>query len=390
MADVPPNRAAIRSNLNRPTKSQLIAPIITNVNAVLFIVTPPFQASMRNEAVIHDKGVYGVQVHIINQMLSVTVGHSQGNITAWQFFSEKMYLPYRFTERLFSKERVSSQGNIVASSDLLKAGQKLWIQGAYDSDQFLLSNEINLSDPLRACSILYEDEHILVVDKPANLIVHTDGKEETDCLDNRVAAYYANKNQRGSTFHVHRLDKGTTGALIYSKHGFMVRALDEELRRNQIKRTYLALTYGRGLSSQGIIDWAIGRDRHVNGKYRVSPTGKGAVTIYKRLLQHPGIDGVFSLIACRLQTGRTHQIRVHLSALGAPIVGDVLYRGKQIDSFNEPANGIGLHAGHVQLFHPYEEADLNIEAPLPKTWHCLFKQFGWLKPNVGKIFTMNE
>jgi 23S rRNA pseudouridine1911/1915/1917 synthase len=332
------------------------------------------------------KGAYIVQVSIIHEQLSVTPGRKDGEISAEAFLREKLLLPNGYIRKLFSTGRVRIQGRVAQNKDILKSGQKIWIEGEHrDRVGTVECFPDGMSASEVPCSILFEDKHILVVDKPANLIVHAPENEEEDTVDRRIARYYTETNQNYNVLHIHRLDKGTTGALLYGKHSFIARALDEELRSGLIKRTYLALTFGKNLQRHGEVRAAIGRDRHQSGRYRISSSGKEALTKYKRLSQFETADGTFSLVACRLETGRTHQIRVHLGSIGAPIVGDVMYGGKIIRPFTEPKYGIGLHALSIHFFHPYDETSLDVFAPLPATFSHLYTRIGWDVPNIEKI-----
>jgi 23S rRNA pseudouridine1911/1915/1917 synthase len=328
-----------------------------------------------------------LQVNIINQQLSVTVGHKDGGISVENFMHEKLYLPNGYIRKLLSDGCVSIQGRIVQGQEVLKSGQKMWVDGsAISPSETTADSGSALGQQQGQPSILFEDKHILVVDKPANLIVHAPKIEQEDTLDARIARYYADTNQNHRVLHVHRLDKGTTGVLLYGKHGFIARSLDEELRNGIIKRTYIAVTFGRNLPRSGTVCAAIGRDRHQSGKFRVSATGKEAITKYRRISQIVTNAGTFSLVACKLETGRTHQIRVHLGSIGAPIVGDVLYGGRAGSPFDNPGDGIGLHAWYVHFFHPYEEMDIDVHAPLPSTFKQLLVQLGFEVPRMDGGF----
>jgi 23S rRNA pseudouridine1911/1915/1917 synthase len=222
--------------------------------------------------------------------------------------------------------------------------------------------------------ILYEDPHMLVVNKPSGVLVHPGDESDVDTMAHRVVAYFAEAGLARRARHVHRLDRDTTGALLYAKHEFAARSFDRLLQGHEIARRYVALVAGEMPRLRGTIREPIGRDRHVSGRYRVSRTGKLAVTHYRVLAStRIGADAV-SLVECVLETGRTHQIRVHLSAAGCPVVGDVLYGGgRGIGGIPFP-EGYALHAWQLTLWHPYTEQEVCVPAPFPRLFVDVVRQ----------------
>lgn len=173
-------------------------------------------------------------------------------------------------------------------------------------------------------AVLYEDDFCLVVHKPAGMAVHPDGGKDASSaatLDHAVAAHYMLSGEQCAVRHVHRLDKDTTGPVLYAKNEFALLRLDEEMRHKAISRRYAAIVYGEVSAGLKVIDLPIGRDRHHAARRRVSPGGQQAVT---RIVDREVWSGT-SLVRLELETGRTHQIRVHLSHMGHPLIGDELY-----------------------------------------------------------------
>lgn len=205
-------------------------------------------------------------------------------------------------------------------------------------------------------NILFEDEHLLVVNKPAGLDTHPNEASQTNTLANAVAFYLQSKGEFRKVLHVHRLDKDTTGAVLFAKHAFIGAILDRMLEDRKIKRNYLALTDGIMKKRQGTITESIGRDRHHPTRRRISPTGQKAITHYQVLKPYPKTN--CTLIQCVLETGRTHQIRVHLSSIGFPLVGDQLYGGKS----TVPRQA--LHAASLVFIHPLTGEKIECLAPL--------------------------
>ncbi|MEH7123590.1 RluA family pseudouridine synthase [Bacillus sp. JJ1773] len=206
--------------------------------------------------------------------------------------------------------------------------------------------------------ILYEDDHILVLNKPAHMDTHPNEDGQTNTLSNAVAYHLLSQGEYRKVKHVHRLDRDTTGAVLFAKHPLAGSILDWMLEERIIKRTYVALVHGLLKTKKGIIKEPIGRDRHHATRRRVSSSGQQAITHFELIKTYPKQN--LSLIKCQLETGRTHQIRVHLSYIGHPLAGDVLYGGKPI--FDRQA----LHAAKLEFPHPFTMEKISCNAPLPE------------------------
>jgi 23S rRNA pseudouridine1911/1915/1917 synthase len=197
----------------------------------------------------------------------------------------------------------------------------------------------------RELSVLWEDEHLLIINKGAGIDIHPSEPSQTGTLANAVAFYLQSQGILTKVRHIHRLDRDTSGTILFAKHTLAGATLDRMLERRLIKRTYVALVHGILKNKSGTISAPIGRDRHHPTRRRVSKTGAKAVTHYRVLHTFP--DEQTSLVELSLDTGRTHQIRVHMSYIGHPLVGDVLYGGK--DTFHRQA----LHAVKLSFLHPF-------------------------------------
>ncbi|GAF10026.1 YhcT protein [Paenibacillus pini JCM 16418] len=170
-------------------------------------------------------------------------------------------------------------------------------------------------------NVLYEDDFCLVVHKPAGMNIHPDGRNGEITLDHAVAAYYESQGEQMAVRHIHRLDLYTSGPVLYAKNEWAQLRLDEAMRAKEIDRRYVAFVEGRIPPELTVMDQPIGKDRHHNQRRRVSAAGQTAVThiIDREIYKHA------SLLRLKLETGRTHQIRVHLSHAGYPLLGDTLY-----------------------------------------------------------------
>jgi 23S rRNA pseudouridine1911/1915/1917 synthase len=209
-------------------------------------------------------------------------------------------------------------------------------------------------------NILYEDEFTLVVNKPAGIEVHPSEKGQRRTLAHGVAAYYEMSGQDVRIRHIHRIDKETTGPVLYAKNEFAHYQYDKDMREKKIERIYLALAEGVIPQDKGTINMPIGQDRHHSTRRRVSETGEPAVTHYEvveRFADH-------TLVRLRLETGRTHQIRVHMSAIGHPLAGDGMYGGTRRLMQRQ-----ALHGEQLIWRHPWTGEKQQVRAPLPDDFY---------------------
>lgn len=211
--------------------------------------------------------------------------------------------------------------------------------------------------------VLHEDDSVLVIDKPAGIVVHPGSGRARGTLAAGLLFRYPELRGVGEPDRwglVHRLDKDTSGALVVARTTAGYEALTSMLKRREIKREYTALAHGDFSTPTGTIDAPIGRDPARPTRRAVVQGGKTARTHYEVLRGYPDQD--CSLVSVRLETGRTHQIRVHLSAIDHPIIGDRTYGPKTARVVSPRAF---LHASRIEFRHPETGVDVSVESPLP-------------------------
>ncbi|MFQ5696449.1 MAG: RluA family pseudouridine synthase, partial [Terriglobia bacterium] len=232
--------------------------------------------------------------------------------------------------------------------------------------------------------VLYEDDHLIAIDKPAGMVVHAGAGRSRGTLVNALLHRFQQLSRVGGSLRpgiVHRLDKGTSGALLVAKTDEAHRLLAEQFRRREIDKRYLALVHGRPRRGRDTIRLPVARDRvrRTRMTTRRRP-GREAVTEYRVLQENRG----FSLLEVGLRTGRTHQIRVHLAALGHPVVGDTTYgapRRLHLDNLSLPTlNRNFLHAASLRLRHPITGKPLAVRAALPGELEAWLRRLGFKTP----------
>lgn len=268
-----------------------------------------------------------------------------------RFLKEYSPLSGRSLRKYFFKGLVFRNGKKAHSQTLLKAGDRITVYAIIESQDSLEAEPI----PIK---IIYEDQNLLVLDKPASLAVHPSGSIKSGTLANGVAYYFNKIGLKSKVRPVNRLDYGTSGLIIFAKNAQTQNSLSEAIKKGRIERIYYAVVAGAVKDERGIIDFSISER---NGFRQVAADGKKALTEYRTLQRYNDA----SLLEIKIQTGRTHQIRVHLSAIGHPIYGDSKY-GKKTPLIKRPA----LHAGRL-VFHDSAFMIPELQAPWPADFQHL-------------------
>lgn len=225
--------------------------------------------------------------------------------------------------------------------------------------------------------ILYEDEDFLVVNKDANVVVHPTANHWEDTLCNYLLHYYKKTGFEGDFHPVHRLDRGTTGCIVVAKHPYAQEQFTKQLHSPVFSREYLAVCWGEVIPEADVIEAPI----HQVEKMRrcVDPQGLQARTHYKRVATGNYKDKPLSLVALKLDTGRTHQIRVHLTHKGYPLLGDELYGEGDV------LEHTALHAFRLSLQQPVSKEAMTFYAPLPEDIRQLLEDSGLERPKLEEI-----
>jgi 23S rRNA pseudouridine1911/1915/1917 synthase len=254
-------------------------------------------------------------------------------------------------ERLIADGAVLVDGEPRTKSHRLTGGEDVLVELPADAAP-LVPEEMNLR-------IAWEDEHLLVIDKPAGVVVHPGAGHDTGTLVHGLLALDAAGGDEERPGIVHRLDRDTSGLLVVARSETAHERLQESIRLRQVERRYLALVKGSPRSRSGRIEAPIGRDRIDRTRHSLdTPTPRNAVTLF----EVAELLGPRALLEVTLETGRTHQIRVHLEAIELPISGDPVY-GVSGDLELERQF---LHAGRLAFDHPITSERIDVESPLPE------------------------
>lgn len=271
-----------------------------------------------------------------------------------------------------SREKVKNlikAGQVLVNGAKAKPSHKLQI-----NDQLVVNLPTKLSEDIfeikaetMPLAIVYEDSELIIVNKVQGMLVHPSRVEDKTCLVNGLLAHVQKQGEqlaKGSAVYrpgiVHRLDKDTSGLLIVAKTDQAYEKLSLQMKNREVSRVYYALVYGNLHQKQLTLTGPIKRQEKNRLAYEVNVDGREAITHIKVLEQYIR----HSLLECCLETGRTHQIRVHLSTLGYPIVDDPLYAKDHLQEFFNQ-KGQCLHAGKISFTHPLSGERLTFEAPLP-------------------------
>jgi 23S rRNA pseudouridine1911/1915/1917 synthase len=279
--------------------------------------------------------------------------------------------------RLIEQGHVSVDTKQAAkTSQRVAAGQSISVNFPPPVPSDVVSQDLPLT-------VLYEDEDLVVIDKPAGLVVHPAAGHSDRTLVNALLFHVKDLSGVGGELRpgiVHRLDKDTSGVMVIAKNDRAHRALTEAWGTDRVRKEYLALVYGSPEKERGTINAPIGRDPRDRKRMSIVKSGRAAITDYELIERLRYV----SLLRCVLRTGRTHQIRVHLKHLGHPIVGDPVYSGpqwrgipdKKIQRAVASIHRQALHASKLRFPHPADGRVMTFEAPIPEDMRRVLLECG--------------
>ncbi len=275
------------------------------------------------------------------------------NIRIDKYISDVTDYSRELVTKMIKDKFILLNGSIVKPSHLVNVGDEITIDESYIKETSIEPQEIPLD-------ILYEDEDIMVINKPSGLVVHPGNGNKNWTLVNGLKYHTEELSDLGGEERVgivHRLDKDTSGLMLVAKSNKAHEILSEDFKYKRVYREYYALLCGVFPSNTAFIDAPIGRDKNNFNKMTVRGDGKSARTNLKVLKRYED----YTLVSLVLETGRTHQIRVHMAYIGYPIYNDPIYQGKPTTDF-----GQFLHSKKIRFIHPITKEQMTFECDLPK------------------------
>lgn len=277
------------------------------------------------------------------------------NKTKYQTIKEVLKMEFSISDRLLLKlkkmQKITLNNEIVYVHHNIKFGDIIECDLNYEEDN---SNIVPTCIDL---SIIYEDDCYLVLDKPAGIPVHPSCDHFTDSLSNGVRYYFDQIGLKKKIRPVNRLDKDTTGLVIFAKNEYIQECLIKQMKSKEFVKKYIAIVQGHLTSKEGVIDSPIARKTGSIIERCVDENGEIAITHYKVISS----KGLNDIIQCTLETGRTHQIRVHLAYIGHPLLSDTLYGTSSAYIARQ-----ALHCFYMSFIHPVTKQKVIYEAKIPK------------------------
>ena len=295
--------------------------------------------------------------------LAVPPEDAGGRIDAW-LAGRQESLTRSAAARLLEEGQVTCEGKPLPKNYRLRGGETVQLTLPEPEETELLAQDIPLD-------VVYEDEDVIVINKPKGLVVHPAPGHADGTLVNALLHHCGDSlsgiggEKRPGI--VHRIDRDTSGLIIAAKNDFAHQKLSAQLSDHSLARTYECIVIGNLREDSGTVDAPIGRDRRDRKKMAVVPGGRRAVTHWEVIARYPG----FTHVRCQLETGRTHQIRVHMAYLGHPILGDTVYGARK------PVPGLQgqcLHAVGLRFVHPRTGETVELTCPLPEEFQRELKK----------------
>lgn len=285
-----------------------------------------------------------------NQFEKYNIMKNHAGFTVEKYLKEVLHLSSRNIQKLTHSKGILLHNKVTFLNYILKINDTLCVVMPKDTD-YGVAPENGLIE------ILYEDPDVIILNKPAFQLVHPAGSTQNHTLANFLAYYFQSKNVLTTIRPLHRLDRDTSGCILFAKNSYTQTQLEKQLKDRTLKRCYLALIQGNLEPHTGTIQQAIAKHPTKPNQRIVNANGDAAITHYKTLQIY---NENCALLELNLDTGRTHQIRVHLSHLGHAIIGDKMY-GTRSCLITRQA----LHAHTIEFHHPTTNQRIKLCAPLP-------------------------
>ena len=296
--------------------------------------------------------------------LSIKINHESVGLRLDQFLQEHYY---KQQSRSYVQHAIK-EGYILVNGQSVKNGYMLKLDDLIELEA-IETKKLDMEAVNLHLDIVYEDDDLLVINKPQGLVVHPASSYHEPTLVNGLLFQVDELSSINGVARpgiVHRIDKDTSGLLVVAKNDFTHQALSNDLAEHKIERVYIALVYGKFGENEGTIDAPIARHPKNRLKMAVLSGGKPARTHFKIIDRFEK----YTLISCELETGRTHQIRVHMAYINHPVVGDTIYGPKN----NIGSTGQFLHAQKLTFFHPVKKEHMTFTADMPKVFKDLIDQ----------------
>lgn len=268
-----------------------------------------------------------------------------------QILKQELNISSRLLQKLINSKHIYLNNNIVDTRNSVKLNDVISVNLDFDEEsENIIPQKMNLN-------IVYEDDAILIINKPPNIAIHPSILHYNDSLANGVKYYFDEINLHRKIRPVNRLDFNTSGLVLFAKNQYIQECLISQMKNHTFGKEYIAVVSGKFKEKSGIINLPIARKENSIIERCISETGQKAITHYEVLQEFTDI----SVVKCILETGRTHQIRLHMSAIGHPLIGDSLY-GITSNFIDRQA----LHSSKISFIHPISKEHMSFECSLPE------------------------